>query len=212
MPSTTATRAYRSTLRSEQAAATRRRVLEASAACFADRGYTGTSLADIAERAGVSPETVKANGPKRDLLLRAFEHAFAGTEGEEALSENDAATALLAIGDDDAFVTALAGFIGDANARTSVLWTELLSAANADDEIAAALEGLLARRREDYRRVIEVMHARGIAGEGTDAEASAAALSFLWSPESHQQLVLQSGWSMPAYREWLATALRRQFV
>src|SRR6478609_2367686 len=191
MPSTTATRAYRSTLRSEQAAATRRRVLEASASCFADRGYTGTSLADIAERAGVSPETVKANGPKRDLLLRAFEHAFAGTEGEEALSENDAAAALLAIGDDDAFVTALAGFIGDANARTSVLWTELLSAANADDEIAAALEGL---------------HARGIAGEGTDAEASAAALSFLWSPESHQQLVLQSGWSMPAYREWLATA------
>jgi len=212
MPSTPSTRSYRSTLRSEQAAATRRRVLEASADCFAHRGYAGTSLADIAVRAGVSSETVKANGPKRDLLLRAFEHAFAGAEGEEPIADSGAAEALAAIPDDEAFVFAVAGFIAEANARTSVLWTEVLSAATADEEIAAALDGLLSRRREDYRRVVGMLVERGIVPEGTDAEASAAALSFLWSPESHQQLVLQSGWSMTAYREWLAAALRRQLT
>ena len=75
------TRSYVPSLRTEQAATTRRRILEAAAACFTENGYSGTSLADIGARAGVSPETVKNNGPKRELLLGAFEQAFAGTEG-----------------------------------------------------------------------------------------------------------------------------------
>ncbi|MFH8250298.1 TetR/AcrR family transcriptional regulator [Microbacterium sp. B2969] len=207
----TSTRAYRSALRSEQAAATRQRVLEASALCFAERGYSGTSLVDIAERAGVSPETVKANGPKRDLLLRAFEHAFAGAEGEAPIAESQTGRELTAIAGDAEFVASVARFIADANARTSVLWTELLSAANADPEIAIALDGLLARRRDDYGRVIALLRDRGIVSGDAEAEASADALSFLWSPESHQQLVLQSGWTMEAYRSWLADTLWRQF-
>jgi AcrR family transcriptional regulator len=212
MPSPTATRAYRSALRSEQAAATRQRVLEAAALCFAHRGYAGTSLPDIAERAGVSLETVKANGPKRDLLLRAFEHAFAGAEGEAGLAEGQEAAAVTAIADPNEFVSAVAGFIAAANARTSTLWTELVSAANADREIAAALDGLLERRRNDYRAVIGMLADRGILRGGADVEESAAVLSFLWSPESHQQLVLQSGWTMTAYATWLAEALRRQLA
>ena len=49
------TRSYVSTLRTEQAATTRRRILEAAAACFSENGYSGTSLADIAARAGCPP-------------------------------------------------------------------------------------------------------------------------------------------------------------
>lgn len=65
----TLTRTYVSSLRTEQAATTRRRILEAAAACFTESGYSGTSLADIATRAGVSPATVKNNSPKRELIL-----------------------------------------------------------------------------------------------------------------------------------------------
>ncbi|WP_040837495.1 TetR/AcrR family transcriptional regulator [Nocardia brevicatena] len=210
MPEKTATRNYRSALRAEQAAATRRRVLEAAAACFVENGYSGTSLADIGTRAGVSTETVKANGPKRNLLLGAFEQAFAGAEGDEPLSGSDAAVEIAGIAEDDSFLKAAVGFVAAANARTSVLWTEFLSAANADTAVADALDGLLARRKKDYRSVVGMLIDRGLACPETDVETAADGLSFLWSPESHQQLVLQSGWSMRRYEDWLAAAARRQ--
>ncbi|GAA1522837.1 AcrR family transcriptional regulator [Agromyces terreus] len=206
------TRAYRSALRTEQAAATRRRILEAAAACFAEHGYSGTSLADIGARAGVSPETVKVNGPKRELLLGAFEQAFAGAEGEAPVSESDRARQLIAEADDDAFLTGVAAFVGAANARTSALWMEFLAAANADPAVASALDDLLARRRGDYLRVVEQLVERGIAVGVDDPQDAAAALSFLWSPESHQQLVLQSGWGIERYERWLADVARRQFA
>lgn len=202
----TATRTYRSTLRAEQAAATRRRVLEAAAACFIERGYAGTSLADIARQSGVSLETVKANGPKRELLLGAFEQAFAGAEGQ-AVADSDVGAAAREITDPEELLATIARFVAAANARTSVLWAEFLSAANADEQIATELQDLLARRRGEYRALAGLLAGHGI---GTGTEAAAAALSFLWSPEGHQQLVLQSGWSLADYEQWLSDAARRQ--
>lgn len=206
------TRSYRSTLRAEQAANTRTRVVTAAGACFSERGYGGTSLGDIADRAGVSAETVKTNGPKRALLLNAFDQAFSGAEGDQQLAESDVARDLADISDNDEFLASLAGFIGAANARTSVLWGEYLSAANADPVIAEALAALLRRRHVDYRSAIEMLVSRGIVGAIDDVDEAAAILSFLWSPESHQQLVLQGGWSVERYERWLVDAARRQFA
>lgn len=211
MSEAVSTRTYRSTLRAEQAANTRSRVVAAAAACFTDRGYAGTSLGEIAERAGVSTETVKANGPKRALLLSAFEQAFAGEEGDELLAESDGARDLVRISDDDEFLAALAGLVAAANARTSVLWGEYLAAANADPVIAEALSALLRRRHLDYRSAVDLLISRGMASHMDDVDEAAAILSFLWSPESHQQLVLQSGWSLRRYERWLAEAARRHF-
>lgn len=211
-PERSTTRNYRSALRTEQAAATRRRVLESAAACFIENGYGGTSLAAIAEHAGVSPETVKANGPKRDLLLGAFEQAFAGVEGPEPISGTEAGEHILEASDAEAFLLAGAAFVAEANARTSVLWTEFLAAANTDPGIAEALDELLERRRRDYRALAQELIERGVAPRSGDVGEIAAELSFLWSPESHQQLVLQGGWGLQRYRDWLAEAVRRQLA
>src|SRR5689334_9021372 len=62
-------RSYRSERRREQAAQTRERVLAAAARAFVARGFEATSVAAIAEEAGVSPETIYARfGNKRTLL------------------------------------------------------------------------------------------------------------------------------------------------
>ena len=53
-----ATRAYRSTLRADQARETRRRIREAADSLFLDHGYVATSMDDIAKSAGVSRQTV----------------------------------------------------------------------------------------------------------------------------------------------------------
>ena len=62
-------RAYHSPLRADQAQQTRRRVLESARRLFSERGYAGTTVAAVAEEAGVSPETIYLSlGGKRGLL------------------------------------------------------------------------------------------------------------------------------------------------
>src|SRR5262245_62208584 len=62
-------RPYRSRLRADQAQQTRRRVLESALQLFVDRGYAGTTVAAVADHAGVSPETIYLSlGGKRGLL------------------------------------------------------------------------------------------------------------------------------------------------
>lgn len=63
--------------------------LEAALRLFVDRGYAGTTIAAVAERAGVSPETVYLSlGGKRGLLEGAIEMAIAGED--DAAAREDA--------------------------------------------------------------------------------------------------------------------------
>ena len=62
-------RAYHSPLRAGQAEQTRRKVLESARRLFVAHGYAGTTVAAVAEHAGVSPETIYLSlGGKRGLL------------------------------------------------------------------------------------------------------------------------------------------------
>ena len=62
-------RTYRSELRQRQAHETRLRVVAAAAELFAALGYARTTLAKIAAAAGVSVETVQAQGSKAALMI-----------------------------------------------------------------------------------------------------------------------------------------------
>ena len=51
-------RRYSMSVRAEQAARTRERILAAALACYRDKGISATSLQAVARRAGVSPATI----------------------------------------------------------------------------------------------------------------------------------------------------------
>ncbi|MFF2054007.1 TetR family transcriptional regulator [Leifsonia sp. NPDC058194] len=211
MPEST-TRPYRSTLRQEQARQTRERILDAAGAVFAARGYAGASLAEIATAAGVSVESVKVHGPKRALLLAAFERAFAGEAGEASLTDRPEIAAIAAIKDPDRMLGELVPFIAVANARTGALWAAFTAAARDDAEVGVAMAGLLERRHADYGGMVELLAVRGLpglrdTGEGERREL-ADALSFVMSPEGHQQLVGESGWTFERYSAWLLATVR----
>src|SRR6478609_11234554 len=123
------TRPYRSTLRQEHAQQTRRRILEAAADVFSARGYASASLADIAAAAGVSVESVKVHGPKRALLLAAFELSFGGEAGESSITQRPEIAAIAALDDPERMLAELIPFIAAANARTSGLWATFTAAA-----------------------------------------------------------------------------------
>jgi AcrR family transcriptional regulator len=208
----TGTRPYRSTLRQEHAQQTRRRILEAAATVFSARGYTSASLADIAASAGVSVESVKVHGPKRALLLAAFELTFGGEAGESSLTERPEIAAIAAIDDPDRMLAELVPFIAAANARTSGLWATFTAAARDDAEVGAVLAGLLERRHADYAALVGLLAERGVPSiarlDAAGRRELADALSFVMSPEGHQQLVGESGWSADRYTAWLLTTVR----
>lgn len=199
-------RAYRSTLREQQALQTRRRIIDAAAHLFATKGYQATTLASIAREAGVSTETVKTAAPKAELLIAAFEVTFAGTEAAESITDTPVAEDVLGLAD-DAFLDALLGRIAAANARGHALWTVLLGAAASDPVVDGALQEILRRRAADYARLVDELLSRGYAASVIDAGATAAALSFLLSPEGYQQLVAQSGRTLEQYVAWLRAAV-----
>jgi AcrR family transcriptional regulator len=64
-----ATRPYTNSLREEQAAQTRSRILEATVALLAESGEGDVAMPEVAARAGVSLRTVYRNFPTRDALL-----------------------------------------------------------------------------------------------------------------------------------------------
>jgi AcrR family transcriptional regulator len=64
-------RPYRLGKRAEAASGTRRRIVEAAFSLHDEQGITGTSVRDIAGRAGVAPATVLQHFPRMDELIRA---------------------------------------------------------------------------------------------------------------------------------------------
>lgn len=204
-------RTYRSDLRARQAQETRSRIIAASAGLFARQGYQATTIAAIAREAGVSAETVKTAASKAELLIAAFEVTFSGSEGARTLTETEVAAGLLDL-PDEVFLDAVLTQITAANARGHALWTVLLGAALSDPVVDTALRGMLARRHADLRTLVAETIRRGIAADLRDPDAAAAAISFLISPESYQQLVVQSGWTPEQYGTWLRTAVEAQLT
>jgi AcrR family transcriptional regulator len=202
-------RPYRSDLRSEQAAATRARILTAAASEFARRGYAGTSIPAIAAAAGVSPETVKLQGPKHEILLAAFELTFAGREGDARIADDADVQQALAGLDPARMPAFFAQTVAEYSARGAGLWAAFTAAARSDEAVAVVHRDLMGRRLDDHRRVVDLLAEHGMVTSGRSRDELAAALAHVASPEGYLLLVDDYGWSAERYREWLADAVTR---
>ena len=205
-----ARRVYRSTLRAEQAGETRRRLLTAAGSCFAERGYAGTSLKAIAQRAGVSVETVQLNGPKSELLLAAYEQLFIGEEGRRSLLGRESVQPLLEMTDPPTMIAGMVDFLASANAQSAALAAAFEAAALSDPTIDEVLKGLGERARADARSATRLVADRGGVTSGRPLDEVADELWFLMRPPHYLTLIRQAGWTFEQYHAWLtrsATAL-----
>lgn len=79
-------RPYHSPRRQQEAANTRRAILDAALRLFADRGYDRVTVAEIARRADVATKTVYASvGGKPDLLKEVISTAVDRSHGHETM-------------------------------------------------------------------------------------------------------------------------------
>lgn len=202
-----ATRSYRSPLRAEAQAATRRRIIDAAARLFAERGYPGTTMAAIAAEAGVSVQSVHLAGPKSALLMAAFEVAFAGDEGTHSLNERPSLASVFELSPEDA-LPAYARFLSQANAASVGVWLALVSAARDDEEVAALVDDQRRRRNADIGHGVEWAAAQGLLTGGASKRTRREVMTWVVSPETFDFFVRESGWSVERYENWLMTALR----
>lgn len=201
-------RIYRSDLRREQAAQTRRRVLAAAVEVFAERGYQGTTFAQLAERAGVSVETVQKHGPKSALMWAAVEFASFGVEGEADVLNTDLGKAMLEICDPDQFASFAGASMLAVNQPSAGAWTAFTGAATSDPELRALLIEKLASIRSQDERVLRVVAERGWLRTDVPFDDIVEAFCVLTSAESYVRFVHLDGKSPEQYSAFIARTVR----
>src|SRR5688572_16637613 len=129
MPAKTAKRTYNSSRRALQAAQTREEVLRAASKLFSDTGWAGTTLAAIAEEAGVSVETIyNGFGSKKALLLAAMDVAVVGDTDPVPFADRPEFAAL-GVGTLDERIARGMATVADVNERSAGIWQAIAEAA-----------------------------------------------------------------------------------
>jgi AcrR family transcriptional regulator len=203
-----AKRAYRSERRTQQAQETRRAIREAAEKLFVANGYAATSIAAIAEEAGVAPETVYATFKnKRTLLLEIEDVAIVGDDRDVPLIEREFVESARAEPDLRRRYHMVMDSGLDAVARPAQLDRVLRNAADADPELAKLHEGRRKARYEDTRRFTDVI----AAGESFRIPFDDAVdLSFaLCGTEVFDILVGELGWPVEKWKSTITTMLER---
>jgi TetR/AcrR family transcriptional regulator, regulator of autoinduction and epiphytic fitness len=204
-------RSYTSARRSAQARATRASIVGAASRLFAERGYVGTTIQEVADEADVAVQTVYAVfGNKRELLRQALEIAVTGDADPEPLADRPE---FYAVGDevDPRRRAELdARFSTQISVRVAPIMRALREAASADPDFATTMTAIVARRREDMAAAVEVL--AGPAGPPMETEAAIGTLYVLYSPEVFLELTEDLGWSVARYERWLAEMLYRTVV
>ena len=203
MPAKTAKRSYNSSRRTLQAAQTREEVLRAASRLFSETGWAGTTLAAIAEEAGVSVETIyKGFGSKKALLLEAMDVAVVGDTQPIAYVDRPEFAAL-GVGTLTERTARGIDVVTDVHERSAGIWQAIVEAASSDPEVDEWRRTGEANRRTDVGRSLAQ-----ILGEVPD-EAVVTLLWLLYSPEIYRKLVVDDGLSRAEYEELLIDASRR---
>ena len=206
-------RAYRSPKRAARAARTRHDILDAARVLFTDQGYAATTMAQVADRAGVAIDTVYASvGTKPELLRLLLEGAIAG--GDEAVRAEErvyvhrirAATSAqdkLAI-----YGRALA----EIRPRLAPLEAVVDEAAPAEPEIAVLRSEIHQRRARNMRQLADDLGGTGQLRPELPLEEVADILWTTTSAGVYDLLMSRPGWTPRRYGTWLGEAWARLFL
>jgi AcrR family transcriptional regulator len=209
-------RPYRSRLRAAQAQDTRRRILEAAAALFIDRGYSGTTIKAVAAAAEVAPETVYATfGAKPELLKGVIETTILTWRGSLAPGDRareDSPWAWIA-----RLPTAhdrLRAWIEHSEqilAHTSPIHAVIRGAIGSE----ATARDLHTHLLTDRRQALAGLMTELLAGDlrpGLTVEESTDTFLALLSPELYDLLRNHLGWSAQRWIGWLTRILDSELL
>ena len=203
-------RAYNSKRRQEGARQTQRAIVEAARNLFIAHGYSGATMEMIAREAGVAVETVYAAfGNKRAILSRLVDVSIVGDDEPAPLFQREGPQAVFAEKDQHRQVQLFARDMTDIMSRMAALFIVMRAASKTEPDIAAMLQKILHDRVGGMKVFLRAVLSNGPLREGLTLEQAAETVWAVSSGEVFTLLVVDRGWSLDKYREWLADTLGR---
>jgi AcrR family transcriptional regulator len=179
--------------------------VRAATELFEQRGYGATSLADVAERAGVSRPTVTtAFGSKPALLGEVLDQALAGDDEPVPVAERPWFQPVWEAGRPEEVLAAYARVCTVIAHRAARLFEVVRRAADASPEVAELWERTQRNRRAGAQMVVERMHALDAGDRSADGDSAVDVLWLFNDPSHYETLVRQCHWREPEFTAWLA--------
>ncbi|TDD27834.1 TetR family transcriptional regulator [Kribbella turkmenica] len=208
-------RKYRSTVRTEQAQLTRRRILDAAHRLFVANGYAGTTVNAVAAEAGVVAETIYSTlGGKRGLLEGVIDATIVAYLAPLHDPDHDRSSRWAEIDRLDGARERLrvwAEFVCQILAHTSPVHALIRGAADSEPFAVKLRERLLRERLADIAMSIERYVSDALRPGLTVNQASERACA-LASPEMHHLLTVELGWTARQHQEWLCDLLEVELL
>jgi AcrR family transcriptional regulator len=207
------TRRYDSPRRREQAAATRREILEAAQRLFERDGYAATTMAAIAAEARVALKTVYVVFDTKSGVLRALWNLrLRGGEGDVPIAEQEWYRAVLEEPDPERQLRLNAANSRKGKLRVAALAEVIRGAAPIDEDIAALWARIGSEYHANQRGIVESIAGKKALRHGPDVERAADILWTLNHPNLWQLLVRERGWSPEQYERWCADTACSQLL
>jgi AcrR family transcriptional regulator len=203
----TPTRTYDASGRQAAAEERRRHVVDTAHRLFVTEGYGPTSIARIAEEAGVSAPTVYAVfGSKAGLLSAVAGVAVAGDHEEGLVRDREELTTVRTATTGAEWVEMGAHYTRVVQERSAAVLHLVTSVAGADPAVAELLDQLNAGRRADLELAFTFL-------PGMRADVSTQDVVNVVDAMTHWEtwwtLVEVGGWTPDRYQEWLAEIMAR---
>jgi AcrR family transcriptional regulator len=203
-------RRYNSAVRTQQAAATRRAVLEAARELFTENGYAGTGITAIAARAGVAVDTVYAAAGRKPAILRELvETSLSGTDTAVPAEQRDYVREIREAATAREKIVRYAAAVAEIQARLAPVHRALAEASVGDPELAELRTEISQRRARNMRLFAADLRATGeLRPDLTDDEVA----DVVWTmnaPEFSALLLGERGWTTSRFETFLADAWTR---
>ncbi|MEO6125096.1 MAG: helix-turn-helix domain-containing protein [Ilumatobacteraceae bacterium] len=195
--------------RSEKAAETRRRMLDAAYELFAERGFRGTTMDTIAERAGVAVQTLYFTFHTKDDLLQAVQDRAVLGDGEPVPPPMQPwFAAMVAANRIAESVRHFAKGIDAIAARVAPLIPTMHEVAG--DPAGAVWRESERLRRDGFVSIIATWTTKAPLRPGLDEPKAVDLLLVLAGPEIYRQLVVDSGWTHDEHVYWVECIVLRE--
>ena len=189
-------------LREQRGAVTRRAILAAARELFAERGFGGTPVKLLAERAGVAVQTIYATfGSKAGVLTGIVDLVDEEAGVLELVGE------LKQTEDPREMLRLNARMRRQIRERCGDIVAMLRAGTGADERIAAVWAEGMRRRHGGLEMIVARLDAQGALREGLDPQQAADIAAALVTDDVCDVLVEQRGWNFDAYEDWLAETL-----
>jgi AcrR family transcriptional regulator len=207
------TRRYNSPHRRDQAATTRRRILEAAQRLFEQQGYAVTTMAAIAQEADVALKTVYVVFETKSGVLRSlWQLLLGGDDDDKAVVQRDWYREVVEEPDPERQLRLNARNSRMVKSRAAGLLAVIRNAAPLDPDIDALWAHIQSDFHANQGSIVKLLNKKKALRPELDVGRATDILWALNHPDVWQLLVIQRGWTPEDYEQWFAGAACAQLL